>query len=94
MRAFWTWIAALSVLSLATFFASDFVYWAFNFTDGVEGWARGQLIMGRVLHSLILAWLLVFIGMCVRHGWKALWCLPLTSLLYWAYMRWALAIFV
>jgi len=93
MRAAWMWIAALSLLALATFFASDFVYWAFTFTDDLQGWARGHDLWGRVIHVLMIAWLLVFIGMCIRHRWKALWCLPLTALLYLAQIRWAFSFY-
>jgi hypothetical protein len=87
-KATWRWIAALSAISLATFLAPNILSSLATFTIGIDGQIRAHIVLGRTLHGLMLAWLLVFVGMCVRHGWKTLWCLPLISLLYIAQAKW------
>jgi hypothetical protein len=88
MKALWGWIVALVTISLATLLAPNIVFSIFTFPDGISGLTQGHDVLGRVLLVLTLVWLLVFAGMCVRYKWKALWCLPLTSLLYIALQSW------
>ena len=87
MKPAWRWIAALSILSLAAFFTPSILVSIFTFGEGFDGHLRALTFYERTVHSLMVAWLLVFVGMCIRHRWKALWCLPLTSLLYIAQIR-------
>jgi hypothetical protein len=77
------------ILALATFLGPNILFSTFTFSDDVYGMIRGHLVVGWVLHGLMFAWLVVFVGMSIRHRWKALWSLPLLILLYIAETRWA-----
>ena len=88
MRAAWGWITALSAISVATVFLPNILSSLVTFGSGIYGQFQAHIILGRTLHALMIAWLLVFAGMCVRHRWKALWCLPLAAPLYIAQFYW------
>jgi len=88
MKSVWKWIAALSALSLATVFASNILSSFVTFSSDINGQFRAHILLGGTLHALMLAWLLVFVRMCIGHRWKALWALPLVLPLYLAQAKW------